>query len=237
MAAASLPGPVVGILPARGGSKRIPRKNVRPFLGVPIISRTVGCLLAADVFDHVIVSTDDEEVASIAAEAGAEVPFRRPDALADDHTGTDAVIRHAIGQLEAEWETTLGYVCAVYPTAVLSLPQDIAGALRELTEWDADFVFSATPYSYPIQRALRRTPDGFCEMLHPEHLMTRSQDLENTFHDAGQFYWGTRDAWMEGKAAFTAKSRLHLLPAERVQDIDTEDDWRRAEVLFRVLAE
>ena len=200
-------GPIVGIIPARGGSKRIPRKNLRPFLGVPIIVRTIACLLRADVFDRVVVSTDDDEIATVAEEAGAQVPFRRPDELADDHAGTDAVVRHAIQELESRTGRRLGFVCAVYPTAVLATPGDVRSALQLLRAGDADFVFSATTFPYPIQRALRQRPDGTSEMFHPEHLMTRSQDLDPAFHDAGQFYWGRRDAWSEGKSVFTADSR------------------------------
>jgi N-acylneuraminate cytidylyltransferase len=230
-------GPVVAIIPARGGSKRIPRKNVRPFLGLPIIARTIEHLLEANVFDQVVVSTDDDEIGTIAREAGAQVPFRRSDELANDLIGTEAVVRHAIESLEARTGRRLGLVCTVYPTAVLITPGDIRDALRVLREEGVDYVFSATSFPYPIQRALRRRPDGSCEMFYPQHLSTRSQDLEPAYHDAGQFYWGRRDAWVDATPVFTANSRLHLLPRHRVQDIDTIEDWQRAETLSRILSE
>jgi N-acylneuraminate cytidylyltransferase len=230
-------GPVIAIIPARGGSKRIPRKNARPFLGRPIIARTIEHLLEAGVFDQVVVSTDDDEISTIAREAGGQVPFRRPDELANDLIGTEAVVRHAIESLETRTGRRLGLVCAVYPTAVLVTPEDIRDALRVLREDGVDYVFSATSFPYPIQRALRRRPDGSCEMFHPHHLSTRSQDLEPAYHDAGQFYWGRRDAWIDAKPVFTANSRFYLVPRYRVQDIDTIEDWRRAEMLHRVLEE
>lgn len=230
-------GPVVGIIPARGGSKRIPRKNITPFLGVPIIARAIACLENANVFDRIVVSTDDAEVAELAVAAGAEVPFVRPPELADDLTGTDAVIRHAIASIEHDSGRILGEVCAFYPTAVLSRPTDVQDSLRMFREMSADFVFVGTSFSYPIQRALRRLTDGSVEMLDPDQLLTRSQDLEETFHDAGQFYWGQRESWMAGKAVFTSKSHLYYMSPERVQDIDTYEDWRRAELIFKLLAD
>jgi pseudaminic acid cytidylyltransferase len=226
--------PSVAIIPARGGSKRIPRKNVKPFLGVPLIVRTLQMVHASGVFDRVVVSTDDDEVASHASNAGAEVPFARPPELSDDHTGTRPVIQHAINELEAASGTLLGLVCTVYTTAVFVTPEDLIEARQALMHSSAPFVFSVTTFPAPIQRALRRLPDGSCEMLQPEHLYTRSQDLEETYHDAGQFYWGTRDAWLSDVPTFGSQSRLFVLPRWRVQDIDTPEDWQRAELIQRV---
>jgi len=226
----------VALVPARGGSKRIPRKNVRPFRGVPLLRRTLDMLLTADVVDRVVVSTDDDEVADVAAAAGAEVPFRRPAELADDHTGTRPVVQHAITELEREGPP-LGPVCLVYPAAVFVQPHDLRTALDRLTSSGADFVFSATTYGAPVQRALRLRPDGSVEMLHPEHAGTRSQDLDEAVHDAGQFYWGRRDAWLQDGSVLRAHSLAHVLPRWRVQDIDTPEDWHRAELLHRVLDE
>lgn len=226
-------GPVVALIPARGGSKRIPRKNIRPFRGVPLLARTVGLALSAGLFDRVVVSTDDEEIADVAAAAGAEAPFRRPAELADDHTGTRAVVHHALRELE-DSGPPVDALCLLYPAAVFVAPDDLARA-KGLLDDDVDFVISATTYPAPIQRALRLRDDGTCEMLWPEHLRSRSQDLEETFHDAGQFYWGRRDAWLIDGSVLTARTRLHLLPHWRVQDIDSLDDWQRAELIHRML--
>lgn len=223
------------IIPARGGSKRITRKNIRPFRGVPIIARTIATLQAARVFDAIYVSTEDDEIASTAREAGALTPFVRPDGLADDHTGTEEVIRHAITAVESIEPTRLDMVCAVYATAVLLDPTDLILARNVLVDDHREFVFAATEFPYPIQRALRKHPDGSCEMFQPEHLMTRSQDLEPAYHDAGQFYWGTRDAWLAGTPIFEANSAFHLLPRKRTQDIDTLEDWQWAERLHQLM--
>lgn len=223
----------LAIVPARGGSKRIPRKNIRPFLGVPLLARTIGLLQAAAVFDRVVVTTDDDEIAAVARDAGAEVPFRRPAALSDDHTPTLPVVQHALQTME-QIAGPITYACCVYPAAVLTQPGDLAAALKMLQESDIDYVFAATSFPFPIQRALRRGPDGSCTMFWPEHRATRSQDLEPAFHDAGQFYWGTRSAWLEQRPIFSERSRMLVLPRHRVQDIDTLEDWERAELIFQL---
>lgn len=237
MPEAASDGPVVAVIPARGGSKRIPRKNIRPFLGVPLLTRTVEILRRTAVFDRIVVSTDDDEVVAIAEAAGAEAPFRRPAVLADDHTGTRPVMIHAIEALEMAGGQPLGPVCLVYPAAVFARPDDLEGALALLLASDADFVFSATTFPAPPQRALRLGADDMVEMLWPQHAGTRSQDLVEAFHDAGQFYWGRRAAWLSGGSALTSRSRLHVVPRWRAQDIDTEEDWTRAELLHRMLDE
>lgn len=224
----------LAVIPARGGSKRIPRKNIRPFLGVPLLARTVTLLRQADVFERVVVSTDDDEVAAVAADAGAEVPFRRPRELADDMTGTLPVVAHAVRTID-ELGKGAPLVCCVYPAAVLATAQDLRTALRMLQEPGVDYVFTCNSFGYPIQRALRRTASGGCEMFWPRHRETRSQDLEPAFHDAGQFYCGRREAWLEQRPLFTPASRMLVLPRHRVQDIDTPEDWQRAELLFQLL--
>ncbi len=224
----------LAVIPARGGSKRIPRKNIRPFLGVPMLARTVAMLAESEIFDRIIVSTDDDEVAEVALRAGAEVPFRRPPALSSDTAATLPVVAHAIGETEAGGGRA-DHVCCVYPAAVLSLPSDLRKALVLVRSPGVDYVFAAATFGYPIQRALRRTPEGGCEMMWPQHRDTRSQDLESAYHDAGQFYFGTRDAWMTGAPIFGARSRLLELPRARVQDIDVPEDWERAEMIFRIL--
>ncbi len=226
--------PTVAIVPARAGSKRIPGKNIKPFLGTPLISRTIETLRKSQIFDRIVVSTDGVDIAEIATAAGADVPFVRPADLSDDYATTDAVIRHAIQQVEAEG-TTLGFVCVAYPGAILSTADDFRRSYELIRGDEYDFVFTATSFPYPIQRALKRHSDGSCEMFEPAELLTRSQDLEEAFHDAGQFYWGRRDAWASGKAVFTSRSLMYELPRHRVQDIDTPQDWERAELLYRLL--
>jgi pseudaminic acid cytidylyltransferase len=228
-------GPSVAVIPARGGSKRIPRKNVRPFLGVPLIVRTLQVVEASGVFERVVVSTDDDEVAALARDAGAEVPFRRPAELSDDDTGTRPVIQHAIGEFERTQGRPLGLVCCVYATAVFTMATDLVEARSLLLDSGASFVFTATTFPAPIQRALRRLPDGSCEMFQPEHRLTRSQDLEEAYHDVGQFYWGIRDAWLSDEPTFGRSARLLVLPRWRVQDIDTPEDWHRAELMMRAV--
>jgi N-acylneuraminate cytidylyltransferase len=229
--------PVVAVVPARGGSKRIPRKNIAAFRGKPLLARTTEMLVASRLFDHVVVSTDDDEIAAVAVEAGAQVPFRRPAHLADDHTGARPVIIHAIEQMEAELAVELGPVCIVYPTAVFVEAADLSGGLAQLEGSAAEFVFSAVEYDAPVERAFRIQPDGTPQLVNPEHVGTRSQDLEPSYHDAGQFYWGTRIAWLGGQPVLESRSLVHVLPRWRVQDIDTPDDWTRAELIHRLLRE
>lgn len=225
----------VGLIPARGGSKRIPRKNIRAFHGRPLIEYAIATMLEAEIFDRVIVSTDDDEIAAVASTAGADVPFKRPPELADDSTGTGAVIRHAISALESSSSDRIDELCLVYPGAVFVTADDLISSLAMLRGSDSQYVFSASTFAAPIERALRLDPGGHARMEQPEHLLTRSQDLEEAYHDVGQFYWGRRDAWADGVAVLAGRSMVHLMERWRVQDIDTPEDWRRAEILFDVL--
>jgi pseudaminic acid cytidylyltransferase len=224
----------LAVIPARGGSKRIPRKNIRPFCGKPMIAWSIEAARASACFDRIIVSTDDDEIADTASFFGAEIPFRRPAELSDDHTGTLAVIAHAV-----RWQGDNGAepteVCCIYATAPFVEPGDLRHGLERLEAQRCDYVFSATHYPFPVQRAFRMTPQGRAEMVYPEHFGTRSQDLEELFHDAGQFYWGTSSAWLDQRPIFSAGASPLLLPRHRVQDIDTPDDWTRAEAMFRAL--
>lgn len=222
----------VAIIPARGGSKRIPRKNIREFAGKPMIAWSIEAARASACFDRVIVSTDDEEIAEVARQWDAEVPFTRPAALADDHTGTIPVIAHAIDWLHEHGETP-DQVCCVYATAPFVQPEDLRRGLEALQSRKADYAFSVTSYAFPIQRALRITNDGRVAMFQPEHFATRSQDLEEAWHDAGQFYWGSAEAWRASIPIFSERAVPVILPRHRVQDIDTPEDWMRAEWLFR----
>ena len=224
----------LAVIPARGGSKRIPRKNIRLFCGKPMIAWSIEAAFASGCFDRVVVSTDDAEVADVARCHSAEVPFVRPPELADDHAGTIPVVSHAI-----EWHRQQGLapteVCCIYATAAFVLARDLNRGLDLLVGAGCDYAFSVTNYAFPIQRAIRITTVGRVEMLHPEHFGTRSQDLEVTFHDAGQFYWGRAEAWLNGKSIFSSGAVPVILPRYRVQDIDTPEDWDRAELLFQVL--
>jgi N-acylneuraminate cytidylyltransferase len=225
----------LAVIPARGGSKRIPRKNVRPFAGRPMIVWSIEAALAAGCFDAVIVSTDDDGIAEVARAHGARVPFRRPAALADDVTGTVDVIAHAVSAW-AEIAEPADPVCCLYATAPFVTPDDLRRGhdLIAAGGADLDYAFSVTSFPFPIQRALRMTPAGRVEMIQPEHLSTRSQDLEPAYHDAGQFYWGRAEAWQARRPLFGPRSAPVLLPRHRVQDIDTEEDWETAERLFAV---
>lgn len=224
----------LAIIPARGGSKRIPRKNIKPFCGKPMIAWSIEAALQSGCFDQVVVSTDDTEIAGIAGQYGAQVPFVRPAELSDEHAGTTAVVAHAIdwfrqaGQLPTQ-------VCCLYATAPFVSVADIRRGLDCLDESGSDFAFSVTSFPFPIQRAIRINARGRVEMFQPAHFNTRSQDLEEAYHDAGQFYWGQANAWLEQRPIFGLASVPVLLPRHRVQDIDTPEDWERAEWMFKAL--
>jgi len=224
----------VAIIPARGGSKRIPRKNIRPFAGKPMIVWSIESARTSGLFDHVLVSTDDPEIAQVAQSAGAMVPFERPPELSDDHTGTGAVVLHALQWVIDHWGRP-DSVCLLYPTAPFVTAERIRQGYELLQGSDAQIVFTATSFPFPIQRAIRLNAQGRAEMFQPEHLMTRSQDLESAYHDAGQIYWARPDALLNEVSAFSDQSIPMILPRHEVQDIDTEEDWDRAEIMFRVL--
>jgi len=224
----------IAIIPARGGSKRIPRKNVRPFAGKPMIAWSIEAALESGVFDAVVVSTDDEEIATVASSLGAQIPFRRPSELSDDHTPTMPVIAHAIRWWE-ENKSPLEYGCCIYATAPFIKPEFLREGLEMLRKNpDGDFAYSVTTYAFPIFRALRMAENGRLEMFWPENEMKRSQDLPEAWHDAGQFYWGRRNAFLGPHGFFSARSYPVALPRHLVQDIDTPEDWERAEKLFAV---
>lgn len=224
----------LAVIPARGGSKRVPRKNIRPFCGRPMMAWPIDAARESGVFDQIIVSTDDPEIAETARQLGADVPFMRPADLADDHSGTIAVIAHA-----TSWANDQGHavdaVCCIYPTAPMISPDDLAEGLRLLDEGSSDFVFTATDYASPIFRAFLESRNGGVEMVFPDYFESRSQDLPRALHDAAQFYWGRPGAWLTAKSLFGQRSAALLIPRWRVQDIDTPEDWVRAEALFRSL--
>lgn len=225
----------IAVIPARGGSKRIPRKNIKFFFEKPMMAWSIEAALKANCFDRIIVSTDDEEIAAVARQYGAEVPFLRPADLANDYAGTIPVIQHAVDWLVCDGVLP-NAVCCLYATAPFVQPEDLVSAFSHLTSSGCDYVFSVASFPAPIQRALRVTNEQRIEMFYPEHRETRSQDLEPAYHDAAQFYWGTRDAWQQAKPIFDSGSMPFVLPAHRVQDIDTLDDWLRAELLFKAMS-
>jgi N-acylneuraminate cytidylyltransferase len=222
------------VIPARGGSKRIHRKNIKQFCGKPLIVWSIEKAIESGCFDKIIVSTDDIEIANIAKNYGAEVPFIRPKELSDDYTSTNEVISHAI-KFQIKNSKRPSIVCCIYPTAPFVQTKDLKHGLEILKTNGVDYVFSVTTFAYPIQRSFRMTKDQKIEMFWPEFLYSRSQDLEEAWHDAGQFYWGINDSWLENKPIISKNAKPIHLPRYRVQDIDTYEDWERAEWIFKVI--
>lgn len=225
----------VAIIPARGGSKRIPRKNIKPFHGKPMLAYSIAAAQACGEFGRIIVSTDDDEIAQLARSLGAEVPFIRPLLLSDDHTTTIAVIQHAIQSL-LEQGQAIDVVCCIYATAPFVQAQYLSQGCRLLeSNSAASYAFSVTSFAFPVQRAVQIMSNGRIDALYPEFRNTRSQDLPEAFHDAGQFYWGRTQAWLRGDVIFSPLSLPIILPRYLVQDIDTLEDWRRAEYMYAAM--
>lgn len=224
----------LAIIPARGGSKRIPHKNIKDFFGKPIIARSIETAHESGCFDRIIVSTEDAKIAAIARQYGAETPFVRPEVLSGDFVGTIPVIRHGI-----EWFDSQGIhfdeVCCIYATAPFITVNDIRTGLDILHSQKSEFTLAVTGFSFPIQRAVKISHSGYLEMFQPEHFNTRSQDLEPAFHDTGQFCWGKASAWKDERPFFSHKVAPVVLPSYRVHDIDTPEDWDRAELIFSAL--
>lgn len=226
---------IVAVIPARGGSKRIPRKNIRVFAGKPIITYPIAAARECGLFDRIIVSTDDAEIAAVARDHGAETPFVRPPELADDFVGTDPIVAHALAWL-AERGHHAEFACCIYPTAPFLRPDDLQRGYEALIGTDKSFAFAVTSYAFPIQRAIRVLPGDGVEPFFPQWIDSRSQDLDGAYHDAGQFYWGRAEAFRAGLPMFAAHSVAIVLPRHRVLDIDTPEDWRQAELLHAALA-
>jgi N-acylneuraminate cytidylyltransferase len=221
----------IAIIPARGGSKRIPRKNIKHFHGQPMISYSIKAAIDSKCFDSIIVSTDDKEIALIANEYGAKTPFIRPTDISDDFSTTSDVMAHAVKYL-LDNDVQIDNVCCIYATAPFINSEAIQTGFSELVSSEADYVFSATTFPFPIQRAIKLNEELSVEMFEPQHMYTRSQDLEEAYHDAGQFYWGKVDSFLLNKPIFTENSKAIILPRSRVQDIDTPEDWDLAEALY-----
>ena len=224
----------IAIIPARGGSKRIPWKNIKDFFGKPLISYSIEVAESSGLFDNIIVSTDSEEIANIAQKYGACVPFLRPAELADDFAITVDVMAHAVHWLQGDLGE-LSVVCCIYATAPFICKDDLIRAydIFKTNRWS--YVFSATSYPFPIQRSLKRLDEGGVGMFYPELVETRSQDLEEAYHDAGQFYFGKPQAWLNKQKVFGNHSEIIILPRWRVQDIDNEQDWRNAELIMETI--
>jgi N-acylneuraminate cytidylyltransferase len=222
----------MAVIPARGGSKRIPRKNIKDFNGKPMIAWSIEAAQTSGCFDKVIVSTDDDEIGDVALRFGAEVPFVRPAELANDHAGTTEVISHA-----TKWALDQGHdvqaVCCIYATAPFVQVDDLRRGYKMLESGDWDFAFTVTEFTAPIFRSSKHLSGGGIEMFFPENFHARSQDLPVALHDAGQFYWGRTDAWVECRRFFERRSLPIIIPNWRVQDIDTVSDWMRAELMLR----
>lgn len=224
----------IAVIPARGGSKRIPRKNIRVFCGKPMLAWSIEAARASGLFQHIVVSTDDPEIAAVAKCYGAEVPFVRPPELSDDHAGTTEVIAHAV-----QWAVAQGWsveaACCIYAAAPFVQVADIRRGLDALNTGNWAYAFSVTDFAAPIFRAFHVGDSGGIRMFFPDNFDKRSQDLPLAWHDAAQFYWGLPQAWTGGLRIFGERSAPVFVPRWRVQDIDTLDDWARAELMFQAL--
>lgn len=224
----------LAVIPARGGSKRIPRKNIKFFKNKPMIAWSIEAAFKSSCFDEVIVSTDDEEIARIAKDYGANVPFLRPKKLADDFATTQEVIEHSIKWLSNK-NIFFDNVCCIYATAPLVQIKDLKDSLLILEKSQDDiYVFVATSYPFSIFRSIFIDEKGYSSMLYPENFYQRSQDLKEAYHDAGQFYWAKSQTWVDFKNIFQ-KAKPLVIPRWRVQDIDNEEDWLRAEKLYELM--
>lgn len=224
----------LAVIPARGGSKRIPRKNIKEFCGKPMVAWSILAAKGSQAFDRIVVSTDDAEIAGIARAYGAEVPFLRPAALSDDLTSTAPVVVHAIDWYQKR-SVSFDTICCIYATAPFIRESDIVRGEMILAESGADFAVSVTTFAHPVQRAMRLRVNGRLELFDSSQYQTRSQDLPEAYHDAGQFYWGTLDAWESGAPILGPNSAAVILPRFRVQDIDTPEDWQQAEALMKAI--
>lgn len=221
----------IAIIPARGGSKRIPRKNIKLFSDKPMIAHAITAAKDSRLFEHIVVSTDDEEISAIAREWGAETPFIRPAELSDDHTATVPVVAHAI-QACHDFGWKFDNVCCIYPGVPFIQTEDLNGALIQLIKNKTDYSFPVTEFPSAIQRALKRDDCGKMQPFYPQYEAVRTQDLEVAYHDAGQFYWGTEEAWLKNTKIHSG-GHGYLIPSWRVIDIDTPEDWHRAEIMYQ----
>lgn len=223
----------VALIPARGGSKRIPRKNIKAFHGKPIIAYSIETALNCGLFDEVIVSTDDAEIAAVAQSYGAKVPFLRPASLSDDYATTVDVIKHTLDWYKGQL-VDVSIICCLYATAPFIKQSALIEGYQAITQQGYKYAFAATEFSFPIQRAIKLSDKGAVSMFHPEHLNTRSQDLEKAFHDVGQFYWGKAKAFSEDLPLYSPEAYAVVIPDSDARDIDTLADWSFAEALYQI---
>jgi pseudaminic acid cytidylyltransferase len=224
----------VAVIPARGGSKRIPNKNIKLFAGRPIIAYSIEVAQLTGIFDRIFVSTDSETIAQVAQQCGAEVPFLRPAEMSDDHTPTAPVVAHTLNWLAASGSPA-AYVCCIYATAPFVRPEYVTEGYHLLTQRQVSSVFSVTPFSFPIFRALKMAEDSHMAMWWPEYELTRSNDLPAAYHDAGQFYWLDCQVFLQNQKMYGRDALPVILPRYLVQDIDTPEDWETAEYMFQAL--
>ncbi|MDE3742215.1 pseudaminic acid cytidylyltransferase [Maribacter polysaccharolyticus] len=224
----------LAIIPARGGSKRIPRKNIKFFLGKPIIAYSIEAALKSELFEEVMVSTDDEEIAKIASDYGAKVPFLRTDKNSDDFATTVEVITEVIENYK-KIDKTFDYICCIYPTAPFVTIQKLTNSLKILKKNSLDTVLPVIQYSFPVQRAMRAFQKNLIRMIQPEYINTRSQDLEPTYHDAGQFYWMRTEKIVAQKKLWTDCTGFIEISEIEAQDIDTVTDWKIAELKYKLM--
>lgn len=221
------------VIPARGGSKRIPRKNIKEFLGKPIISYSIKAAIASNCFDEIIVSTDDDEIAEVGIKYGAQVPFIRPDELSDDFSNTMAVVKHALEQKDIKSKAE--NVCCLYATAPFIDAKILLESYKKFIRSDANYCLGITDFPFPIQRAIKVSEKNRVEMFSKENSLKRSQDLEKSYHDAGQFCWGKGSAFTKELSIYSGSTLPYILKRELVQDIDSMEDWTRAENMYRLL--
>jgi len=221
----------IAVIPARGGSKRIQRKNIKIFNGKPMIAWAIQIAQKSKLFDKIFVSTDDDEIKNISEQYGAIVPFIRPPEISDDKTPTVPVISHAINEIERLYQK-VEYACCIYPCSPFIISSDLEKSFQMLVSSGENYVYPVVEYPHPIFRAMKKSKEGKMKFIYPEYELSRTQDLEQTYHDAGQFYWGRADAWRQLKKMHTDGLGM-IIPYYRVIDIDTEDDWKRAELFLQ----
>lgn len=222
---------LIAVIPARAGSKRIPNKNIKPIDGSPVLVRAIDILKRSNLFDRIIVSTDDQQIQSIATKAGAEVPFVRPPSLSNDDAGTLSVVQHAIKALNFPKETA---ICCFYSTAILLNPEHLRASFKRLADHPKDFIFAAQPFSHPIERALLLDQTSSVINTNPTNLLKRTQDCVPRVHDAGQFYWGLASTWLGANSILRNGSHAFLLNPTEAIDVDTREDWTLLEAMFQM---
>jgi len=223
----------LAIIPARGGSKRIPKKNIKPFLGQPIIKYSIDTAIKSGIFDIIMVSTDDEEIAKISRSCGADIPFMRSEKTSDDH----AMLADALEEVISEYKKRkieFTAFCCILPTAPFLRSDRLVEAFNILKEANADSVIPVVKFSYPVQRALM-IKNGLLSMIRPENYIKRSQDLEPAYHDAGQFYWVNSNSFLKQKRLFMNKTIPIEVTDLEVHDIDDENDWKSAEIKYKII--